>query len=83
MRLLINRGKQIIDALFLEDHSVSVDWHIRRRSVTTDTFLASSINSNSHTKLSSDVGPFILDLGTTIHISPDTSDFFELKAIPP
>jgi hypothetical protein len=71
------------DALFLEDHSASVDWRVRRKSVTTDAFLASSINSNSHTKLSSDTGPFILDSGATIHISPDASDFFELRAIPP
>jgi hypothetical protein len=71
------------EALFLEDHSASVDWHERRRSVAADAFLAASINSNSHTKLSSDAGPFILDSGATIYISPDTSDFFELRAIPP
>jgi hypothetical protein len=70
------------EAVFLEDHSASVNWH-KRRSVVADTFLAASINSNSHTKLSSDVGPFILNSGTTIHISSDTSNFFELRAIPP
>jgi hypothetical protein len=48
-----------------------------------DAFLAASINSNSHTKLSSDAGPFILNSGATIHISPDASNFLELRAIPP
>ena len=53
------------NALFAEDHSASVDWHMRRL-IITDVFLATSINSNSCTKLFSDVSPFILDSGATI-----------------
>jgi hypothetical protein len=71
------------EALFLEDHSASVDWRERRKSVMADAFLAASINLKYHTKLSLDVGPFILNSGTTIYISPDALDFFELRAIPP
>jgi len=71
------------DALFLDRHSASVDWHERRRDVSADGFLASSINTNPHTTLSPNTGPFILDSGATIHITPDTSDFFDLKPIPP
>ena len=41
------------------------------------------MNTNAHTTLSINAAPFILDSGATIHISPDTSDFFKLKPIPP
>ena len=71
------------DALFTEDHSASVDWHERRRDVSADAFMASSINTNTRTALCARAGPFILDSGATIHISPDASDFFDLKPIPP
>jgi GAG-pre-integrase domain/Integrase core domain len=70
-------------ALFLEEHSASVDWREERRMITPDAFLASSPNSDSRSKLSCNIGPFILDSGATIHISPDASDFFDLKPIPP
>jgi len=70
------------DALFISDHSASVNWHERRREVTSaDTFLASSLNTNARTTLSANA--FILDSRATIHISPDASDFFDLKPIPP
>jgi hypothetical protein len=71
------------DALFLDDHSASVDWHEKRRDVPADAFLASSMSTNTRTTLSLNTGPFILDSGATIHISPDTMDFFDLKPIPP
>ena len=71
------------DALFAEDHSALVDWYERRRDVSADAFVASSINANTRTTLSARAGPFILDSGATIHISPDSSDFFDLKPIPP
>ena len=72
------------DALFISNHSASVNWHKRRREVTSvDAFLASSLNTNACTTLSANAGPFILDSGATIHISPDASDFFDLKPIPP
>jgi hypothetical protein len=48
--------------------------------MSTDAFLASSLNTNSCTTLSASAGPFILDSGATIHILPD---FFNLKPIPP
>ena len=70
------------DTLLLEDHSVSVNWHKRKRDVSTDAFLASSLNTNSCTTLSASAGPFILNSGAT-HILPDASDFFNLKPIPP
>ena len=44
--------------------------------------LVASMNTNAHTTLSVSVGPFILDSGATIHISPDATNFFELKPIP-
>ena len=71
------------EALFIEEHLASVDWSERRRAVASDAFLASSPNYDSRSKLSSDAGPFILDSGATIHISPDAGDFFDLKPIPP
>ncbi|KIM73305.1 hypothetical protein PILCRDRAFT_15336 [Piloderma croceum F 1598] len=71
------------EALFVEEHSASVDWRERRRMVAPDTFLVSSPNYASHSTLSRNFGPFILDSGATIHISPDTGDFFDLKPIPP
>src|SRR5882762_1701312 len=71
------------DALLVEDHSASVNWHESRKDVCADAFLASSLNTNSRTALSLHAGPFILDSGATIHISPDASDFFDLKPIPP
>jgi hypothetical protein len=71
------------DALFLNEHIASVDWNEKRRSINSDILLASSPNSNVYTKLSADAGPFILDSGETIHISPDVADFFNLKPISP
>ena len=71
------------DALFLDDHSASVNWCERRRSVSANDTLVASMNTNAHTNLSMRFGPFILDSGATIHISPDTSDFFDLKTYPP
>ena len=71
------------DTLFLEDHSTSINWHKRRRMVSASDALIASINTNTCTTLSIHAGPFILDFGATIHISPDTFDFFELKPIPP
>jgi hypothetical protein len=71
------------EALFIEEHSASVNWRERRRAVASDAFLTSSPNYDSRSKLSSNAGPFILDSGATIHISPDTGDFFDLKPIPP
>jgi len=70
-------------ALFLDDHSASVDWNERRRTVPADALFASSPNTNSRTKLSVNAGPFILDSGASIHITPDSSDFYDLKPIPP
>src|ERR1700733_704016 len=71
------------DALFLEDHSASVDWHERRRTVSAGNCLVASINTNTRTALSADAGPFILDSGATIHISPVSSDFYDLRAVAP
>jgi hypothetical protein len=71
------------DALFVKDHSALVDWHKRRRMVSAGNCLVASINTNTHTALSADAGPFILDSGATIHISLVSSDFFELRAVPP
>jgi hypothetical protein len=48
-----------------------------------DALFASSPNTNSRTKLSVNAGPFILNSGATIHISPDSSDFYDLKPVPP
>jgi hypothetical protein len=71
------------DTLFLEDHSTSINWHERRRTVSAGDALIASINTNTCTTLFIHAGPFILDSGATIHISPDASDFFKLKPIPP
>jgi hypothetical protein len=71
------------NALFLNDHSASINWHERRRTVSASNTLVASMNTNAHTTLSINTGPFILDSGATIHISLDTSDFFELKPIAP
>ena len=71
------------EVLFLEDPVASVDWRERRRDISTDVLLASSPNFNSRTKLSLNAGPFILNSGATIHISPDSSDFYDLKPIAP
>ena len=71
------------DALFLDNHSASINWYERRRSVSANDALVASMNTNAHTNLSMHFGPFILDSGATIHISPDTSDFFDLKPISP
>jgi hypothetical protein len=70
-------------ALFLDDCSASVDWSKRRRTVSVEALFASSPNTNSCTKLSVDAGPFILDSSATIHISPDSSNFYDLKPVPP
>ena len=71
------------EALFVEEHSASVDWRKTRRIIAPDTLLASSPNYASHSTLSRNFGPFILNSGATIHISPDAGDFFDLKPIPP
>jgi hypothetical protein len=81
------KGSDEYLALFIEEHSASVDWRETRRDITSDTFsnalLASSPNINSRAKLSVDPGPFILDSGATIHITPEASDFYDLKPMPP
>ena len=51
--------------------------------ISTGDALVASMNTNTRTTLSAKSGPFILDSGATIHISPDASDFFELRPIPP
>jgi len=70
-------------ALLIDDHSASVNWDERRRTVTAGNCLVASMNANTRTTLFANAGPFILDSGATIHISPDPSDFFELKSVPP
>ncbi|KIM91447.1 hypothetical protein PILCRDRAFT_636 [Piloderma croceum F 1598] len=67
--------------LFVDDHSASVNWHERRRMVLAGNCLVASMNTNAHTICRA--GPFILDSRATIHILPDPSNFFELKAVPP
>jgi hypothetical protein len=71
------------DALFLEDHATSVNWNERRRTVSAGNCLVASLNTTARTTLSVHTGPFILDSGTTISISLDASDFFELRPISP
>ena len=71
------------DVLFLKDHTASVDWHERKRTVSTSNCLVASMNTNTCTTLSVHAGPFILNSGATIHMSLEASDFFELKPIPP
>jgi hypothetical protein len=71
------------NALFLEDHSTSINLHEKRRVVSARDALVASMNTNTRTTLSVHAGPFILDSGAIIHISPDTSDSFELRPIPP
>jgi hypothetical protein len=70
-------------ALFLDDHSASVDWSKRKRTVSVDALFVSLPNTNSCTKLSVNARPFILDSGATIQISPDSSNFYDLKPAPP
>jgi hypothetical protein len=73
-------------ALFVEDHSASVDWCESRMDISSDTFsnalLASSPNINSRAKLSVDPGPFILDSSAMIHITRKASNFYDLKPMP-
>ena len=72
-------------ALFMDDPATSVDWYERRRMISSESLMATPmpLNSNSRTMLSVDAGAFILDSGATIHISPEASDFFDLKPIAP
>ena len=70
-------------ALFLDEYSALVNWSEKSKNVSSDALLTSSPNCISHTKLSVDAGDFILDSGATIHISPDASDFYNLKPILP
>jgi GAG-pre-integrase domain len=69
--------------LLIDDHSASVNWHKRRRTVTAGNCLVVFMNAYTCTTLFANAGPFILDSGATIHISPDPSNFFELKSVPP
>jgi GAG-pre-integrase domain len=71
------------NTLFMNNHSASVNWHKRRRTVSTGNCLVASMNTNARTTLSAQAEPFILDSGATIHISLDASNFFELKPVPP
>ena len=70
-------------ALIADDPSASIDWRERRRNISSDVFLASSPKHTSPTNLSPTFGPFILDSGATMHISPDATDFYDLKPMPP
>jgi len=58
------------DALLLNDHCASIDWHKRRRTISMGDALVASMNTNTRTTLSTKLGPFILDSRATIHISP-------------
>ena len=70
-------------SLFVNDLFASIDWNKRRRSVSTNAYLALPLNSNTHTNISISSGAFILDSGTSVHISPESTDFFDLKPISP
>jgi hypothetical protein len=50
------------DALFVDDHSVSLNWH-ERSSVSANDALVASMNTNARTNLSLRFGPFILNSG--------------------
>ena len=60
-------------SLFADDLFTSVDWNERRRSVSSNAYLALPLNSNAHTNISISSGAFILDSGTSIHISPSVA----------
>jgi len=70
--------------LDIEAPETSVNWcengkeEIEPKAVSAEPF-----NSSSCTQVSPDSGPFILDSGATIHISPDRTDFIELRKISP
>ena len=70
-------------SLFTNDFFMSVDWNERRRTVPSDVLLASPPSLASRTNLSVSYNSFILDSGASIHLSPETTDFYNLKPIPP
>jgi hypothetical protein len=39
------------------------------------------LSQNQATPISCDENPFWLDTGTTVHISPDSKDFYSLKKL--
>ena len=62
----------------------SIDWRERRRDNVDIAALSVAAPINiSHTSLPINASPFFLDTGATTHISPEHTDFFELKPLPP
>ena len=66
--------------VFEEEPRATVNWntHTKPSDVAAISEI-SPINQNNHTPISLDHLPFYVDTGTTVHISPEKSDFMTLK----
>ena len=65
--------------------SSSVNWKLQSKNSNSTGYQASSLSSFTDTKqkpINFDSGPFWLDTGASVHISPDPSDFYSLRLIP-
>ncbi|KIM89862.1 hypothetical protein PILCRDRAFT_2139 [Piloderma croceum F 1598] len=69
----------LVALLDIETPETSVNWCKNgKEEIEPEALTAEPFNSPSCTQVSPNLGPFILDSGATIHISPDRNDFIEL-----
>jgi hypothetical protein len=74
----------LVTLLDVENPETSIDWcENGKEEIEPEALTTEPVNSSSRTQISRDSGPFILDSGASIHISPDRTDFIELRKISP
>ena len=66
-----------------EEATTTIDWSQHTSTPADNAFAAEPLNQTQCTQLSLDDYPFIVDSGTTVHISPDQNNFLTLHPTPP
>ena len=66
-----------------EELTTSINWAKNNAPVDEDAFAVAPLNQSCRTIILLDNHPFFVDTGTSIHISPDCSDFITLHIITP
>jgi hypothetical protein len=69
-----------------EELTTNLDWskhNIPSTMMTIHTSDISPISQSNNTPISTDSHPFWMDSGTSVHVSPDRTDFLTLKAVTP
>ena len=74
---------QPIANISFDDLTTSIDWNEASKPVDLATVTVTALNQNSQTNLSLVNFPFWVDSGASVYITPDKSDFYNLKRIEP